>query len=103
MADLVGGADEQWRQLLDDKAAASASGPKLVHVDMSDSPKLTDAGLKTLHTHGSLKYVLLNRCPKLTRPAAEALHKALPLCTIESDFGKFEPTADIDRRAAETR
>src|SRR5262249_17193798 len=128
---IVGGTDEQWRQLLsvahltnlieiwqispatcrelatrlpnldfvigkglsDDRAAAFASGPKLAQLDMSDSPQLTDTGLKALHARGSLRRLVVYRCPKVTKPAVEALHKALPLCRIESDHGTFEPAS----------
>jgi serine/threonine protein kinase/formylglycine-generating enzyme required for sulfatase activity len=68
----------------DDKVASFARCQKLVFLSLGESPDLTDEGLKALHACVTLREVHLRKCPKLGKPAVEALRKALPWCRIDS-------------------
>ncbi|MAG93797.1 MAG: hypothetical protein CMJ48_08625, partial [Planctomycetaceae bacterium] len=52
--------------------------------------ELTDADLKHFEAWTGLRRLFVADNPKLTEPAVAALHKALPNCTIVSDFGTLE-------------
>jgi serine/threonine protein kinase len=78
----------------DEKAACLARCPKLEFLYIASSPDLTDTGLNALQESRALKRLQIERCPKVTKAAVEALHTALPQCTITSDHGTFTPDAN---------
>ncbi len=45
--------------------------------------------------------VLYLQTTKVTAAKFEELKKAFPQCTIESDYGRYEPPVNVDRKAAE--
>ena len=107
-----------WRNSDADEWARSLSQNRLIWAYFATESKLTDAGLA--HLHHMIDIRTLNVVgTSVTRAGLERFRRVHPTCTIESDFGKWEPdfeavpeplapapsnpaaaTSSVDRRAA---
>jgi serine/threonine protein kinase len=79
--------------------------PNLETLRLDYNERLDAANVAHLASLTGLKNLRLKGTPNLTAAAIESLHRSLPNCRIESDYGTFEPGVPSgispDRRAAE--
>ena len=110
---------QMWHNPDADEWARSLSQYRLIWSYLAHESKLTDAGLA--HLHHVIDIRNLNVVgTNVTRAGLERFRRVHPTCTIESDFGKWEPdfeavpeplapapaipaaaTSSVDRQAAE--
>jgi len=65
-------------------------GYYVLGIDLSNNPKATDDGLRSVRGRKELSEIKLSNTP-VTKAAVEELHKAQPGCRIEWDGGTVEP------------
>ncbi len=68
--------------------------PNLETLRLDYNERLNAANVAHLASLTGLKNLRLKGTPELTAAAVESLHKSLPDCRIESDFGTYEPDSD---------